>query len=62
LRFTSIMSTAFAMTAVVAHLLELPAKRRYEAELYVRLRPLVWSNAGKSSWSTQSEDACGKSS
>jgi hypothetical protein len=47
LRFTSIMSTAFAMTAAVAHLLELPAKRRYEPALYVRLHRTLYWNFGR---------------
>jgi len=37
LGFSSIMSTALAMTAAVAHLMELPAKRRYEGRLTVTL-------------------------
>jgi hypothetical protein len=46
LRFSSIMSTAVAMTAAVAHLMELPAKRRLEPPLYVRLhRTLYWNFA-----------------
>jgi hypothetical protein len=47
LRFSSIMSTAFAMTAAVAHLLELPAKRRYEPALYVRLHRTLYWNFGR---------------
>jgi len=47
LRFSSIMSTAVAMTAAVAHLLELPAKRRYEATLYVRLHRTLYWNFGR---------------
>ena len=47
LRFSSIMSTAFAMTAAVAHLLELPAKRRYEPTLYVRLHRTLYWNFGR---------------
>jgi len=47
LRFSSVMSTAFAMTAAVAHLLELPAKRRYEPALYVRLHRTLYWNFGR---------------
>ena len=41
------MSTAMAMTAAVAHLMELPAKRRYEPSLYVRLHRTLYPNFGK---------------
>ena len=47
LRFSSIMSTALAMTAAVAHLMELPAKRRYEPTLYVRLHRTLYWNVGR---------------
>jgi hypothetical protein len=47
LRFSSIMSTALAMTAAVAHLLELPAKRRYEPAVYVRLHRTLYWNFGR---------------
>jgi len=47
LRFSSIVSTAVAMTAAVAHLLELPNKRRYEAPLYVRLHRTLYNNFGR---------------
>lgn len=47
LRFSSIMSTALAMTAGVAHLMELPAKRRYEPALYVRLHRTLYWNFGR---------------
>jgi hypothetical protein len=46
-RFSSIMSTAMAMTAAVAHLMELPAKMRYEPSLYVRLHRTLYPNFGK---------------
>jgi hypothetical protein len=36
-RFTAMMTTAVAMAAAVAHLMELPAKMQYEPSLYVRL-------------------------
>jgi hypothetical protein len=41
------MSTALAMTAAVAHLMELPAKRRYEPPLYVRLHRTLYWNFGR---------------
>jgi hypothetical protein len=47
LRFSSIMSTAVAMTAAVAHLMELPAKRRLEPPLYVRLHRTLYWNFGR---------------
>jgi hypothetical protein len=47
LRVSALMSTAFAMTAAVAHLLELPAKRRYEPGLYVRLHRTLYWNFGR---------------
>jgi hypothetical protein len=47
LRFSTIMSTALATTAAVAHLLELPAKRRYEPSLYVRLHRTLYWNFGR---------------
>ena len=49
LRFSSTMSTAVAMTAAVAHLLELPAKRRYEPALYVGLHRTLYWNFGPGS-------------
>ncbi len=47
LGFSSIMSTALAMTAAVAHLMELAAKRRYEPALYVRLHRTLYWNFGR---------------
>jgi hypothetical protein len=47
LRFSSIMSTALTMTAAVAHLMELPAKMRYEPSLYVRLHRTLYPNFGR---------------
>src|SRR5262245_58396034 len=47
LRFSSIMSTALTMTAAVAHLMELPAKMRYEPALYVRLHRTLYPNFGR---------------
>lgn len=46
-RFSSIMSTAMTMTAAVAHLMELPAKMRYEPSLYVRLHRTLYPTFGK---------------
>ncbi len=46
-RFVAIMSTAVAMTACVAHLMELPAKMRYEPPLYVRLHRTLYPNFGR---------------
>jgi hypothetical protein len=45
--FSSIMSTALTMTAAVAHLMELPAKMRYEPSLYVRLHRTLYPNFGR---------------
>jgi hypothetical protein len=47
LRFSSIMTTALAAAAAVAHLLEMPAKRRYERSMYVRLHRTLYSNFGR---------------
>src|SRR4029453_13224030 len=47
LRFGSIMSTAVTMSAAVAHLMELPAKMRYERSLYVRLHRTLYPNFGR---------------
>jgi hypothetical protein len=43
----SIMSTAVTMSAAVAHLMEMPAKMRYERELYVRLHRTLYPTFGK---------------
>jgi hypothetical protein len=43
----SLMSTAVTMTAAVAHLMELPAKMRYEPSLWVRLHRTLYSNFGR---------------
>jgi hypothetical protein len=43
----SVISTAVAMAAAVAHLLELPAKMRYEPSLWVRLHRTLYSNFGR---------------
>src|SRR5262245_8329652 len=45
-RTSSVMLTAMAMTATDAHLMELPAKMRYEAPLYVRLHRTLYSTFG----------------
>jgi len=46
-RFSCIMSTAMTMSAAVAHLMELPAKRQYEPPLYVRLHRTLYPNFGR---------------
>jgi hypothetical protein len=46
-RFTSIMAVAMTMSAAVAHLMELPAKMRYEPPLYVRLHRTLYPTFGK---------------
>jgi hypothetical protein len=46
-RFSSIMATATAMTAAVAHLMEMPAKMAYEPALYVRLHRTLYWNFGR---------------
>jgi hypothetical protein len=46
-RFAAIMSTALAMTACVAHLMELPAKMHLEPSLYVRLHRTLYPNFGR---------------
>jgi hypothetical protein len=46
-RLTAIMSTATAMCAAVAHLMELPAKMQYEPSLYVRLHRTLYPNFGR---------------
>jgi Domain of unknown function (DUF1772) len=46
-RFTSMMSTAMTMTAAVAHLMEMPAKMRYEPRLYVRLHRTLYPTFGR---------------
>lgn len=43
----SLISTAVAMTAAVAHLMELPAKLRYEPRLWVRLHRTLYTNFGR---------------
>jgi hypothetical protein len=46
-RFSSIMSTAVTMSAAVGHLMEMPAKMRYEPSLYVRLHRTLYPTFGK---------------
>jgi len=46
-RFTSLISTAWTLAAAGAHLMELPAKRRYDAALYVRLHRTLYPNFGR---------------
>jgi hypothetical protein len=43
----SLMSTVVTMTAAVAHLMELPAKMRYEPSLWVRLHRTMYPNFGR---------------
>jgi Domain of unknown function (DUF1772) len=43
----SLISTAVSMTAAVAHFMELPAKMRYEPQLYVRLHRTLYPNFGR---------------
>jgi hypothetical protein len=40
----SLMAVAVTMTAAVAHLMELPAKMRYEPSLWVRLHRTMYPN------------------
>jgi Domain of unknown function (DUF1772) len=47
LRFSPVMFTAVTMSAALAHLLELPAKMRYEPSLYVRLHRTLYWNYGR---------------
>jgi hypothetical protein len=46
-RFIAIMSTAVAMTTALAHVLELPAKIRYDQVEYVRLHRTLYWNFGR---------------
>lgn len=46
-RFVSIMSSAVSMSAAFAHLMELPAKMKYEPSLYVRLHRTLYPTYGK---------------
>jgi hypothetical protein len=46
-RFVAMMTTAITMSASVAHLMELPAKMRYEPSLYVRLHRTLYNNFGR---------------
>src|SRR5262245_19245738 len=43
----ALITTAVTMTAAVAHLMELPAKRRYESSLWVRLQRTLYPNFGR---------------
>jgi protein tyrosine phosphatase (PTP) superfamily phosphohydrolase (DUF442 family) len=43
----SVMSTAVTMTAALAHLMELPAKMRFEPSLWVRLHRTMYPNFGR---------------
>jgi hypothetical protein len=53
-RLSSTMTTAIAMSASVAHLMELPAKMRYEPSLYVRLHRTLYSVFGKAAGPAES--------
>lgn len=46
-RFISLMATTLALSASVAHLLELPPKMTYEPTLYVRLHRTLYEEFGK---------------
>jgi hypothetical protein len=46
-RFSSVMTTAMTMAAAVAHLMELPAKMRYEPSLYVMLHRTLYPAFGR---------------
>lgn len=46
-RLSSILSTAVTMSAALAHLMEMPAKMRYERDLYVRLHRTLYNMFGK---------------
>jgi hypothetical protein len=54
LRFSSTMSTAIALSASFAHLMELPSKMRYEPSLYVRLHRTLYPNFGRIAGPTES--------
>jgi hypothetical protein len=41
------MSTAVTMSAAFAHLMELPAKKRYAPSLYVKLHRTLYPNFGR---------------
>jgi hypothetical protein len=45
-RFSAIMSTALTMSAAVAHVMELPAKMRYEPSFYLRLHRTLMGSRG----------------
>lgn len=46
-QFATAMPTALAMTAGVAHLMELPPKMRFESRLYVMLHRTLYPNFGR---------------
>jgi hypothetical protein len=46
-RLSSVMSTAITMSAAVAHVMEMPAKRRYDPSLYVMLHRTLYPNFGR---------------
>jgi hypothetical protein len=47
LRFSTIMLTAFAVAAALAHLMELPGKISYDARLYVMLHRTLYPTFGQ---------------
>jgi hypothetical protein len=46
-RFLTIMLTAFALSAALAHLIELPGKMNYDAPLYVFLHRTLYPTFGR---------------
>jgi hypothetical protein len=46
-RFATIMLTAFALSAALAHLMELPGKMTYDAHLYVLLHRTLYPTFGR---------------
>jgi Domain of unknown function (DUF1772) len=47
LRLSSILSIAIGMSAAFAHLMEMPAKMRYDPALYVKLHRTLYPNFGR---------------
>jgi hypothetical protein len=47
LRFASLMLTSVTLTAAFSHLMELPAKMKYEPSLYLRLHRTLYNNYGR---------------
>jgi len=46
LRFVTIMLTALSMGAAFAHLLEMPAKRKYDGPLWLRVQQTLYRGFG----------------